>query len=50
MTLPSAHYLKDNVDYIAPSPSFPLPNELRALQGGAPAALPPAGVQQPAAK
>jgi hypothetical protein len=31
MTLPSARYLKDDVQYFAPGPDFPLANEAAAL-------------------
>lgn len=32
MTLPSARYLKDDVQYFPPGPEFPLANEEAALQ------------------
>jgi hypothetical protein len=38
MTLPSPRYLKDDVQYFAPGPGFPLANEEAALEENAGAA------------
>ena len=35
MTLPSANYLKHQPQYIPPSPPYPLPRELSALEDAA---------------
>ena len=40
MTLPSPHYLKDDVQYFAPGPDFPFANEEAALLENVPPVAP----------